>query len=70
MSTRNGIGAVPLSTAGAHFPVAVKLRLPCTNDMAEYKACNTDLKATLDMNVKNLEVYGDFVLIIVSPREN
>lgn len=44
--------------------MAIKLRFPCTNNMAEYGGCIVGLKAALDMNVKNLEVYRDSILII------
>lgn len=40
----NGIGVVLVSPTGAHYPVAVKLRFPCTNNMAEYEACTQGSK--------------------------
>lgn len=62
----SGIWAVLVSPTGAHYPVAVKLRFPCTNNMAEYEACIAGLEAALDMNVKDLKVYGDSILISAS----
>ncbi|XP_057985302.1 uncharacterized protein LOC131170260 [Hevea brasiliensis] len=35
----NGIGAVLVAPDGKYFPIAVKLRFGCTNNIAEYKAC-------------------------------
>lgn len=61
---RNGIRAILSSPAGVHFPVVVKFRFPCTNNMTEYEACIARLEAVLNMNVKDLEVYGDSILII------
>lgn len=33
--------------------------------MTEYKACIAGLTAAIDMNVKDFEVYGDSILIII-----
>ncbi|XP_057990713.1 uncharacterized protein LOC131173079 [Hevea brasiliensis] len=60
----NGIGAVLVSPDKKHFPIAVKLRFDCTNNVAEYEACVSGLQATIEMKVKKLEVYGDSALII------
>ncbi|KAJ9167259.1 hypothetical protein P3X46_021923 [Hevea brasiliensis] len=60
----NGIGAVLVSPDGEHFPIAVKLRFDCTNNVAEYEACVSGLQAAIEMKVKKLEVYGDSALII------
>ncbi|KAJ9170236.1 hypothetical protein P3X46_018360 [Hevea brasiliensis] len=60
----NGIGAVLVSQDGKHFPIAIKLRFDCTNNVAEYEACVMGLQATIDMKVRKLEVYGDSALII------
>lgn len=48
------IRAILISLAGAHFPMAFKLRFLCTNNMAEYEVCIVSLEAVLDMNVKEL----------------
>ncbi|XP_057999102.1 uncharacterized protein LOC131177943 [Hevea brasiliensis] len=60
----NGIAAVLLSPDGNHFPVAVKLKFMCTNNIAEYEACVRGLQAAIEMKVKKLEVYRDSALII------
>lgn len=59
----NGIWAILISPAGAHYPVVITLRFPRTN-VAVYEACIVSFEAALDMNVKGLEVYGDTILII------
>lgn len=58
------IRAIIISSLGAHFSMAAKLRFPCTNNMAKYEVCIVVLKATLDINVKNLEACEDSILII------
>lgn len=55
--------ALPSLSNWPHFPVATKLRL-FGFIIAEYEACIACLKATLGMNVKDLDVYGDSTLII------
>ncbi|XP_021669189.2 uncharacterized protein LOC110656628 [Hevea brasiliensis] len=60
----NGIGAVPVSPDRKYFPVAVKLRFECTNNVIEYEPCMSSLQAAIEMKVKKLEVYGDSALII------
>ncbi|XP_070039260.1 uncharacterized protein [Nicotiana tomentosiformis] len=59
-----GIGAVLVSDIGQHYPVSVKLRFSCTNNMAEYEACILGLKLAIDMNVQELLVIGDSDLLV------
>ncbi|XP_047264709.1 uncharacterized protein LOC124896882 [Capsicum annuum] len=59
-----GIGAVPVSKLGQHYPISAKLRFPCINNMAEYKASNLDLTMAADMNIQELLVIGDSDLVI------
>ncbi|PKI78869.1 hypothetical protein CRG98_000730 [Punica granatum] len=63
-STGSGIGAVLISLEGRHFLVAAKIDFPCTNNVAEYEACILGLQATIDLKVKELEVFGDSMLTI------
>ncbi|KAJ9135006.1 hypothetical protein P3X46_032230 [Hevea brasiliensis] len=60
----NGIGVVLISPDGKHFPIAIKLRFDCTNNVIEYEACVMGLQAAIEMKVRKLEVYGDSALII------
>ena len=55
---------VLVSPKGDQFPMAVKLTFPCTNNVTEYEACLRGLQAALEMNIRDLEVYGDSMLII------
>ncbi|XP_069154524.1 uncharacterized protein [Solanum lycopersicum] len=61
---RKGIGAVLVSEPGQHYPMAAKLQLNCTNNMAEYESCILGLKMAIDMNVHELLVIGDLDLLI------
>ncbi|PKI42621.1 hypothetical protein CRG98_036984 [Punica granatum] len=51
-STGSGIGAVLISPDGRHYPVAAKIDFPCTNNVAEYKACILGLQAAIDFKWK------------------
>ena len=60
----HGIGAVLISPEGKTIPFTAKLCFDCTNNMAEYEACAMGIQAALDLEVKNLKVYGDSALVI------
>ncbi|XP_058002286.1 uncharacterized protein LOC131179455 [Hevea brasiliensis] len=60
----NGIAVVLMSPNGKYFPIAIKLRFNCTNNVAEYEACVIGLQAAIKMKIKKLKVYGDPTLII------
>ena len=60
----NGIGAVIISPKGSHTPFTAQLCFNCTNNMAEYEACNMGFRATIDLRIKFLSVFGDSALVI------
>ena len=60
----SGIGVLLISPKGIHIPFSGKLNFPATNNAIEYEACIMGLRAILGLRVKELEVYGDSVLII------
>ncbi|XP_058003987.1 uncharacterized protein LOC131180654 [Hevea brasiliensis] len=60
----NGIRAVLVAPDEKHFPITIKLRFGCTNNVAEYEACVSGLQAAIEMKIKKLEVYEDSTLII------
>ena len=60
----NSIGAVLISPEGFHTPFTARLCFSCTNNMAEYEACIFGLKATIDLGINSLIVFGDSALII------
>lgn len=49
----SGIRAILISPTGVHYPVAIKLRFPCTKNIAELAACTAGFEAVLDMNIKD-----------------
>ncbi|XP_016675222.1 uncharacterized protein [Gossypium hirsutum] len=60
----NGIGAVLVSLNGDHYPFTCKLDFDCTNNMAEYEAYITGIRAAVEHKIKVLDVYGDSALVI------
>ena len=52
------------SPEGCHTPSTSRLCFDCTNNMAEYEACILGLKATIDLRIKHLDVFGDSTLVI------
>ncbi|XP_070047264.1 uncharacterized protein [Nicotiana tomentosiformis] len=53
------IGVVLVSETGQNYPVSVKLRFSCTNNMAEYEASILGLNLAVDMNIQELLVISD-----------
>ena len=53
----------PYST-GVHIPLSAKLNFVSTNNVAEYEACIIGLEALLAIDVKEVEIYGDFALVL------
>ena len=60
----NGIGVVIISPKGCHTPFTARLCFNCTNNMAEYEVCIFGLKATIDLGITSLRVFGDSALVI------
>ena len=61
----NGIGAVIISHEGCHTPFTARLCFNCTNNMAEYEACIMGLKASINLRINFLDVFGDSTLVII-----
>ena len=60
----NGIGAIIISPEGCHTPFTARLCFNCTNNMDEYEACIMGLKASIDLRIRFLSVFGDSALVI------
>lgn len=60
----NGVREMLISPTGTLIPIVVRLHFPCANTIAKYEACIIDLKATIDLGINELEVYGDSTLVI------
>ena len=60
----NGIGAVIISSEGCHNPFTSRLCFNCSNNIAEYEACITSLKAAIDLRINFLSVFRDSALVI------
>jgi ribonuclease HI len=60
----NGAGAMIISTDKKQYPISVKLQFRCTNNTTEYGVCILGLEATLKLNIRKINMYGDSMLII------
>lgn len=71
-SHTKGIGASFLfvTPQGECIPKSFKLTFPCTKNIAEYEALITGLKATIQWNIKDLQVYRGSQLVIKQVNDN
>ncbi|RVW49204.1 Transposon Ty3-G Gag-Pol polyprotein [Vitis vinifera] len=63
---RYGIGVLLIFSHGDHIPRSIRLafsdRHPATNNIVEYEACILGLEKTLELWIRQMEVFGDFNL--------
>ena len=63
-----GIGALLISPHGDHIPRSVRLafsdRHPATNNIVEYEACILGLEAALELEIRQMEVFGDSNMVL------
>jgi len=53
------VGVVLVSQQNYVIPLAFSLTEPCSNNVAEYNALLIGMKVAYEIDVKNLEAYGD-----------
>jgi hypothetical protein len=59
-----GAGCVLIDPTGNKTFIACRLEFECTNHTVEYEALLQGLKKSLDMDVKNLIVFGDSEIVV------
>ncbi|RVW23216.1 Retrovirus-related Pol polyprotein from transposon 17.6 [Vitis vinifera] len=63
-----GIGVLLVSPQGDHIPRSVRLafsdRHPATNNIVEYEACILGLETALELDIRQMEVFGDSNLVL------
>ena len=63
-----GIGILLISPHGDHILISVRLafsnRHPSTNNIVEYEACILGLEMTLELGIRQMEVFGDSNLVL------
>ena len=66
--SRFGIGVLLISSQGDHIPRSVRLvfsdRHPVTNNIVEYEACILGLETTLELGIRQMEVFSDSNLVL------
>lgn len=60
----SGIIVVLVLEKGHHYLIRVKLYLPCTKNMVDYKYLSLNLKLALDINVRELLVFRNSNLLV------
>ena len=58
------VGVLLIAPDGVHIPLSAKLNFVATNNIVEYEACIVGLEALLAIDVKEVEIYGDFALVL------
>ena len=59
-----GIGIVIVTPKRETLPMAKRLTFGVTNNMVEYEACAFGLTTLIALKAKNVEVYGDSILVV------
>jgi ribonuclease HI len=59
-----GVGCVIMSPSNEHFDISTRLEFLCTNNQVEYEALLHGLRLLGDMGVKNIEAFGNSMLVI------
>ena len=60
----HGIRALLLSPDNQRIPMTVRLCFSCTNNVAEYEACATGIRAAIEFRVRSMNIFGDSALVI------
>ena len=67
-NSKYGIGVLLISPHGDHIPRSICLafsdRHPATNNIVEYEACILGLEKTLELWIRQMEVFGDSNLVL------
>jgi len=64
-----GVGSILIDPQGNQHLMASRLEFTCTNNTVEYEGLLQGLKKTIDINVKNLKVFGDSQIIVEQVRK-
>ena len=66
--SRYEIGVLLISPHGDHIPRSVRLAFSnqhlATNNIIEYEACILGLETTLELGIRQIEVFGDSNLVL------
>ena len=65
-----GVGIMLVSPRGVFFETSVRLEYFCTNNQAEYEALLLGLQILESMGVKNIEGFGDSLLVVQQVSKN
>jgi ribonuclease HI len=60
----SGAGCILIDHKGKRHFLSFRLEFECTNNIFEYEALVQGLKKAIDLDVKELKVYGDSEIIV------
>jgi hypothetical protein len=60
----SGIGILLVSPRGATYSFSFRLPIPCTNNLAEYKAVHKGMELLLEAGAEAVDVFGDSKLVV------
>lgn len=63
------VEAFIISLNSRQYPISIKLRFGRTINIVEYETCIYGLEVIAEMKIKNLNVYGDSMLISYQVKE-
>jgi hypothetical protein len=63
-----GVGCILIEHKGKCYFLSCRLEFECTNNTAEYEALVQGLKKAIDLDVKELKVFGDSEIIVRQVR--
>jgi ribonuclease HI len=64
----SGVGCILIDHKGKHHFLSFRLEFECTNNTVKYEALVQGLKKAIDLDVKELKVFGDSKIIVIQVR--
>jgi ribonuclease HI len=64
LKKEQGVGCVFVDPNGKHSFLSCRLEFECMNNTVEYEALVQGLKKAIDLNIKQLKVFGDSKIIV------
>jgi ribonuclease HI len=63
-----GAGCVVVSPSGVYIDLSIRLEFACTNNQVEYESLLHGLEFLRDMEARDVDVFGDYNLIVQQIR--
>ena len=60
----SGAGCIPIDLEKKKQFLSCRLEFECTNNIVEYEALVHGLRKSIELNIKNLKVFGDYEIVV------